>query len=148
MIQDSGERKEFNTGAVRDMSGGKGRFDLIPLDIISRITGYEALEYINSFKKNKEVKDLYSAIYCIENDDNTIETIMLEVAVHFEEGAKKYGEFNWQKGIPLSSYINSMVRHLLKFYRGDNDERHDRAFVWNVICCIWTFENKPELNDL
>ena len=29
-IQDSGERTEFSTGAVRDMHAGKGRFDLLP----------------------------------------------------------------------------------------------------------------------
>lgn len=29
-IKDSGERREFNTGAVRDMSAGKGRMDLLP----------------------------------------------------------------------------------------------------------------------
>lgn len=29
-IKDSGERTEFDTGAVRDMHTGKGRFDLLP----------------------------------------------------------------------------------------------------------------------
>ena len=29
-IKDSGERKEFETGAVRDTSENKGRFDLLP----------------------------------------------------------------------------------------------------------------------
>lgn len=67
-------------------------------------------------------------------------TALLEVAVHFEEGAKKYGECNWQKGIPISSYINSAVRHYLKWLRGDDDEPHHRAFLWNLICCAWTAE--------
>lgn len=31
MIKDSGERTQFNTGAVRDMHEGKGRMDLLPL---------------------------------------------------------------------------------------------------------------------
>jgi hypothetical protein len=31
MIKDSGERREFTCGAVRDMSEGKGRFDLLPM---------------------------------------------------------------------------------------------------------------------
>lgn len=30
MIKDSGNRREFETGAVRDMAEGKGRFDLMP----------------------------------------------------------------------------------------------------------------------
>lgn len=29
-IKDSGERREFATGAVRDMAAGKGRMDLLP----------------------------------------------------------------------------------------------------------------------
>jgi hypothetical protein len=29
-VKDSGERREFDTGARRDMGGGKGRFDLLP----------------------------------------------------------------------------------------------------------------------
>ena len=29
-VQDSGERREFTTGSVRDKAAGKGRFDLIP----------------------------------------------------------------------------------------------------------------------
>jgi len=31
VVKDSGERKEFETGAVRDISTGKGRYDLLPL---------------------------------------------------------------------------------------------------------------------
>lgn len=30
VIKDSGERREFETGAVRDMASGKGRMDLLP----------------------------------------------------------------------------------------------------------------------
>lgn len=33
-IKDSGERTEFETGAVRDMHEGKGRFDLLPWEAI------------------------------------------------------------------------------------------------------------------
>ena len=64
-------------------------------------------------------------------------TMFLEVAKHFEEGAKKYGENNWQNGIPVHCYIDSAVRHYLKWLRGDMDEPHDKAFVWNLMCCIW-----------
>jgi hypothetical protein len=73
--------------------------------------------------------------------------MFLEVAKHFEEGAKKYGDDNWRKGIPARVYIDSAVRHYLKFLRGDTDEPHDRAFCWNILCCIWTCKHKPELND-
>lgn len=37
-IKDSGSRREFESGAVRDICEGKGRCDLLPLS--RRITGY------------------------------------------------------------------------------------------------------------
>ena len=43
LLKDSGERKEFGTGAVRDASKGKGRFDLIPAHPLRRLAKlYEA----------------------------------------------------------------------------------------------------------
>jgi hypothetical protein len=38
MIKDSGERTEFDTGAVRDMHGGKGRMDLLPWNAIMEVS--------------------------------------------------------------------------------------------------------------
>ena len=75
-------------------------------------------------------------------------TMILELSKHFEDGCNKYGYRNWEKGIPAHCYIDSAVRHYLKLLRGDNDERHDRAFVWNLVCLLWTIKHKPELNDL
>lgn len=37
MIKDSGDRTEFETGALRDMHGGKGRFDLLPWAAIMEV---------------------------------------------------------------------------------------------------------------
>ena len=33
MIKDSGNRRAFESGAVRDMAEGKGRCDLLPLSV-------------------------------------------------------------------------------------------------------------------
>lgn len=153
MILDSGDRTEFETGAVRDMREGKGRCDLLPLVVIGehfcideRVRDIFIL--IDDFQKTSDVGclkivlDLFSDLS--EWDDYTM---LLEVAKHFEEGAKKYGDNNWQKGIPVRCYIDSAIRHYLKWLRADDDEHHDRAFCWNIICAIWTCKNKPELND-
>lgn len=61
--------------------------------------------------------------------------------------ARRPKEWNWQKGLPVKCYVNSAIRHYLKWLRGDEDEPHDRAFVWNLIACLWTCKHKPELND-
>lgn len=90
VIKDSGERREFETGAVRDMSAGKGRFDLLPPEAI------------------------------------------FAYATHMENGCEKYGDRNWEKGIPLSSFWDSAVRHLFKYIMGMRDEDHLVAAFWNI----------------
>ena len=37
-IKDSGERREFSTGAMRDMQEGKGRMDLLPWEAIMEVS--------------------------------------------------------------------------------------------------------------
>ena len=73
--------------------------------------------------------------------------LMLDVAKHFENGALKYGEHNWEKGIPVSRYIDSAVRHLMKDLAGETDEDHAAAFIWNCMCAAWTMEHLPEMDD-
>lgn len=152
-ILDSGERREFETGAVRDIQEGKGRCDLLPLDVVAWVLGNDGdpdvvLESINAFVETGNIMYLYEALEFFRNLWGILlETTLLEVSKHFEEGCKKYGENNWRKGIPTHCYIDSAVRHYLKWLRGDKDEPHDRAFCWNILCCIWTCIHKPELND-
>lgn len=147
MIQDSGQRREFATGAVRDIQEGKGRCDLLPLEVVVDIIAEPVLEGINRFTKTGNSQALENALVIFaDRAFGGVPSMLLEVAIHFEEGAKKYGENNWQKGLPASCYVDSAVRHYLKYLRGDTDERHDRAFAWNLMCCIWTCCHKPELN--
>ena len=145
MIKDSGDRREFESGAVRDMQEGKGRCDLLPLDVVAEFLADNVLPEIYEFQRTGDVTHLYVALAGFEEWDPA--TMILEVAKHFEEGCKKYGENNWQKGIPAKVYLDSGTRHYLKWLRGDTDEPHDRAFCWNILCCIWTCVHKPELND-
>ena len=153
VILDSGERTEFPTGAVRDMRTGKGRCDLMPLDVVADIyceviddcSICQVFNCLERFKETGSIKYLYDALISSQVMWG-VDNMFLEVAVHFEDGAKKYGDSNWQKGIPVNCYIDSAVRHYLKYMRGDKDERHDRAFCWNIICAAWTCKHKPELN--
>lgn len=145
-IKDSGNRTEFASGAVRDIQTGKGRCDLLPLDVIGTYMQDDVFSMIACFQQSGNVQYLYTALDAANIFENDA-TMFLEVAIHFEEGAKKYGDNNWRKGIPVSRYIDSGVRHYLKHLRGDRDEPHDRAFCWNLLCGIWTCNNLPELND-
>lgn len=149
MIKDSGSRTEFSTGAVRDMGGiDKGRCDLMPLDVVAVMMNDGVMHHLAKFKECGDTLWLEGALKTfakVRGWDKP--TMLLEVSKHFAEGAEKYSENNWMKGIPSKSYLNSGVRHYLKWLRGDDDERHDRAFVWNIMCAIWTCEHKPELNS-
>lgn len=148
MIKDSGTRRAFSTGAVRDIQTGKGRCDLMPLDVLAELmNGDVALRRIYKFTQDGDVSWLYEALAYFVSRFGELYTMFLEVSKHFEEGALKYGEHNWQKGIPAHCYVDSAVRHYLKIRRGDTDERHDLAFCWNILCCIWTCDHIPELND-
>ena len=153
MIKDSGDRREFESGAVRDMAEGKGRCDLLPLDVLAehytRIGLHEAAHIfiaIHEYQQSGNTDSLYDIL-----KNNILfpsqETMLLELAKHYENGAKKYGENNWQKGIETWSYVDSAVRHYLKTLRGDNDELHPAAFIWNIAACIWTCVHKPEFNS-
>lgn len=155
MIKDSGTRHEFESGAVRDIQEGKGRCDLMPLRVVGSLYAWQfgdigkVVNHIADFQETGHAQHLEKALaaFLHRSNWNGWADMFLDVAKHFEEGARKYGEHNWQKGIPAHSYVDSAMRHYLKWLRGDPDERHDRAFAWNIMCCIWTISVKPELND-
>jgi hypothetical protein len=150
VIKDSGDRTTYSTGAVRDMHAGKGRFDLMPIDVMAHQLKDDVLSDLAAFQNNPgDYGYLFQALHRFSKlAFESEETMLLETAIHFEQGALKYSPGNWKKGIPVDSYIDSAVRHYLKWRRGDVDERHDRAFVWNVMCCIWTIWHiKEDGND-
>lgn len=148
-LKDDGVRREYGTGAVRDTAEGKGRCDLLPLGIIAAYLEDGVLSYINDYIRTGNKVALWLAFEeftrVAQIDDYTA---LLEAAKQYEDGANKYDERNWEKGIPSHCYIDSAVRHYLKWCRSDTDEPHDRAFIWNILGAIWTHENKPEMIDL
>lgn len=104
-VKDSGQRREWSTGSVRDVAVGKGRYDLLPPYPIKRL------------------------------------------AIHFENGARKYGDKNWEKGQPLSVYISSALRHGFCVSDGMKDEDHAAAAAWNWFAFMHTAE-KIKLGEL
>ena len=105
-IKDSGERREFSTGAVRDMVEGKGDMVSMP---------WEAL---------------------------------LRLSKHYEAGAKKYERWNYRKGIPVSSFIDSACRHLAKYQCGMDDEDHLAAAAFNILGAMLMENEMPGMQDL
>lgn len=64
--------------------------------------------------------------------------VMERDAKHMENGAVKYGDRNWEKGQPLSRYIDSAMRHIQKYMMGQRDEDHLAAARWNIGALMHT----------
>ena len=166
-LKDSGARREFASGAVRDIAEGKGRCDLLPLDIVGAYL-YESapaddqdkwemvgriLMRIDEFIRSGNDTRIYECLSYFTNNEaaspyKSVPKAIIEVSKHYEDGARKYAERNWEKGISCHCYVDSGVRHLLKWLDGWDDEPHDRAFIWNMLGLLWTVKHKPECNDL
>jgi len=63
------------------------------------------------------------------------------------EGAEKYSDFNWEKGMPAHDALNHAIRHLYMFLGGDRSEEHLGHAAWNVMAAIHSLELWPELNE-
>ncbi len=71
-----------------------------------------------------------------------------ELAIHCEQGAKKYGERNVDKGIPVHSFLDSAIRHISRYMQGDCDEKHAVAAAWNLLWAIHFEKTRPDLVDI
>lgn len=107
-VVDNGvEHTIYEGGAEREVIEGRGRFDLIPPELI------------------------------------------LALAIHYENGAKKYADRNWEKGIPFSSLMNSTKRHINKLEFGLRDEDHICAAIWNLAAMLTFIERgRTDLIDI
>lgn len=72
---------------------------------------------------------------------------------HFEKGCLKYGERNFEKGIPLGEYLDSFLRHVNQWRMGLRDEPHLLSGLWNLWNLINTINEikagrlPPSLDD-
>lgn len=110
------EHQKFDSGSRRDSAQGKGRPDLLPVHALIRIA--------------KVCDPLVVPIHGIQR-----------LSVHYENGAVKYGDRNWELGQPISRYFQSMFRHLQKYVGGAREEDHLAAVVWNA-CAIMDHEER------
>lgn len=59
------------------------------------------------------------------------------LAMHYENGAKRYSDNNWCKGMPISRCLDSLLRHANKYKAGMTDEDHLSAIVFNTFAIIY-----------
>lgn len=60
------------------------------------------------------------------------------LAMRATEGAAKYNDHNWAKGIPMSRYVDAIQRHLWAYLEKDKSEDHLAAIMWNAGALAWT----------
>jgi hypothetical protein len=86
---DTGARRNFETGAKRDVDEGKPRYDLLPVSALQRW------------------------------------------ALLLARGATKYSDRNWERGMPVSVFVASGLRHAYAYLEGDRTEDHLAAILFN-----------------
>lgn len=69
------------------------------------------------------------------------------VAETCAEGARKYGDWNWEKGMPVHDLLNHAIAHIYRFLAGDRSEAHLAHAAWNVLAAIHSLALWPHLND-
>ena len=63
------------------------------------------------------------------------------------EGAAKYGDWNWEAGMPASDLLNHALRHIYKYLAGDRSEDHLPHAAWGLLAAIHSEALWPHLND-
>lgn len=149
-IVESGESRQFDTGAKRDSAKGKGRpllisplakIDLLENDLSNELCNFTQMEwsiykYIVERKREYLRHAVRFAYTEINSDEDRNADIVL--AKLMEAGAEKKGERNWEKGMPVDVYLESALRHLWKWQDGQEDEDHAAAFLFNIMGAIHT----------
>lgn len=180
-IKDSGYRHIFkdkngNEGAIREITEDKPNFLLFPIELLILFDKenmfYKDMQQFFNTRDPQVIQDIINNISNALGWDKA--RLAKEVSTQYTDGARKYPAFNWQKGLPWSSYLKSAFRHFnslqnyaiktnqwqdfLKGYNGStvkqeyqpdpDDEHHERAVIWNLVSLLWTMENRPEFDDL
>lgn len=65
------------------------------------------------------------------------------LAETYAEGSQKYGDHNWQKGIPTSDLMNHAIRHIYIWLGGDRSEDHLAHAAWNLFAAMHFDEQEP-----
>lgn len=65
----------------------------------------------------------------------------------YGEGAPKYGDYNWTKGIPMRNCLDHALAHLSMWMRGDTSEDHLAHAMWNIGTMIHFSETRPDMDD-
>jgi hypothetical protein len=77
---------------------------------------------------------------------------LFEVARVYTEGARKYASRNWEKGMDWSRVFDASMRHMWKFWNGEENDHEDGLphlahAAWGMLTLLQYVQSFPELDD-
>jgi len=133
-------RETFESGAVRDSTDYRYDLmsptaaDLLLSDALHMTTPRQELALFLLGKNEHSLAAISEYLADVVGTNRPALAHLYAQALH--EGASKYGERNWEKGLPESNLINHALHHLFKLVAGDTSENHASHLVWNVLTLI------------
>lgn len=67
------------------------------------------------------------------------------LAETYGEGAAKYGDRNWEKGIPVSNLLDHAMAHINEYNNGDRSEDHLAHAAWGLFAVMHMEEKMPSM---
>lgn len=143
--KDSGKREQFASGMQRDTQDGKLRVDLAFDGPILRILFREGPKgdaglamcdwYETASSSHPAPDEAAKVLRLIAAYEGGMGALMTRYAGVMTRGAIKYTARNWMQAdgeAEAARFISSASRHFMQWYRGDTDEDHAAAVVFNL----------------
>jgi hypothetical protein len=119
--------------------------ETVDKDYIVKVSG-ETQEFPTGARRDKQTgKGRYDLISVFA---------LQQIARIYEAGSITYGVRNYERGMPLSRFLDSALRHICQCIEGQDDENHAAQAAWNIMGFIHIRELiargilPKELNDL
>lgn len=154
MLKDTGQRTNFEWGAMKDLWGDRVDYTMIPTEFVEEI--YDEYRFMNDTEIStiwtrflswqngwwyiKLIKRIFDMETGVILKNPTIPTDVLErLARHYMNWTKKYERDNWKKYWPEIKEIakQSTWRHFISWFDGEEDEDHAMAIVFWIITYEW-----------
>ena len=129
-------------------TGTSGTLALYVIHLIRMVRHYQEAEV-----KERDGQTVKFATGAVRSGDaegtryDLISPIGLEaVARTCAEGAAKYSDFNWERGMPVHDLLNHAIRHIYRYLAGDRSEPHLPHAAWGLMAAIHSEALWPDLN--
>ncbi len=72
------------------------------------------------------------------------------LAATYSEGAIKYGDNNWRRGMEFSNVINHILEHINTYIANSDPDGEDHLAhaAWGLFTLMEQEETQPDMNDL